>query len=52
MKCSVKGTIFLPLLGYGEWSEKLEAAATASTCIALEDFDVVKSSSASGSQSQ
>lgn len=51
MKCSVKGTIFLPLLRHVEWSEKLEAAATAATCFTLEDFDVVKSSSASGSQS-
>lgn len=44
MKCSVEGTIFLPLLGHVEWSEKLEAAETAATCFVLEDFDVIKSS--------
>lgn len=46
MKCSVECTIFLPLLGHAEWSEKLEAAETAATCFVLEDFDVVPSSSA------
>lgn len=46
MKCSVKGTIFLPLLGHVEWSEKLEASETAATRFVLEDFRVVKSSSA------
>lgn len=39
VKCSVEGTIFLPLLGQVEWSEKLEAAETAATCFVLEDFD-------------
>lgn len=51
MKCSVEGTIFLPLLGQVEWSEKLEAAETAATCFVLEDFDVVKFSSVQGGQS-
>lgn len=46
MKCSVKGTVFLPPLGHVEWSEKLEAAETAATHFVLEDFDEVKSSSA------
>lgn len=45
MKCSAEGTVFLPLMGYVEWSEKLEAAETAATCFVLGDFDVVKSSS-------
>jgi len=42
-KYSVQGTVFLPLLGHVEWSEKLEAAETAATCFVLEVSTVVKS---------
>lgn len=40
VKCSVEDTVFFPLLGHVEWSEKLVAAERAAACFVPEDIDV------------